>query len=72
MRTGTLHDSIEADAPQDEAVIGSDDRGAVDQELGTRTISPRPYLAPAAAREAEGSARSVSEVIVNAIRGMLR
>lgn len=62
LREGDLRDSIEHDAGPFEAVVGSDDRVAVYQELGTEAqrqgqgppgIPPRSFLGGAAVRKAD-------------------
>lgn len=44
LRTGEMRDSIEHSSDQHEARIGSNNDVAVYQELGTRSIPPRPFL----------------------------
>jgi phage gpG-like protein len=48
LRTGELRDSISSEVVGLEAVVGSDSDVMVWQELGTKTIPPRPVLGPAA------------------------
>lgn len=48
METGALRDSIGATVGAEGAVVGSKSRVAVFQELGTRTVPPRRFLAPVA------------------------
>lgn len=67
LRTGELRASITHDTSEDAAVIGSADPVAVDQELGTRTIPPRPFLAPVAAAESDNVMQDVAGAIGSAI-----
>ena len=67
-QTGTLHDSIARSIDGLTAVIGSTDPVAIDQELGTRTIPPRPFLAPAAARLGPSLARDIADATARALR----
>lgn len=46
LRTGEMRASIEAKATATTLRLGSNDPVAVDQELGTKHIPPRPFLAP--------------------------
>ena len=71
-QTGTLHDSIGVTAMDDRAVVGSSDPVAVDQELGTRTDPPRPFLAPAAAEAAPALAETVGSAVADALREATR
>ncbi|MGZ5053483.1 MAG: hypothetical protein ACXWAT_00910 [Methylobacter sp.] len=50
LRTGGLRDSIDHAVGGLEAVIGSNEDVMIYQELGTKTIPPRPVLGPAALR----------------------
>ena len=68
LQTCTLRASIQHSADENSAVIGSPDGVAVDQEQGTKTIPPRPFLAPAAAAHGEQIAKSIAEAIVTSIR----
>jgi hypothetical protein len=52
LRTGMLRASIGHDIDGIVAVVGSSSDVAVDQELGTRTDPPRPFLASTAAGSA--------------------
>jgi phage gpG-like protein len=56
LRTGSLRGSVSSQIDDATALIGSDDPIAVDQELGTRTIPPRPFLSSTAAAEGERAA----------------
>jgi phage gpG-like protein len=47
LRTGELRESIEKHVERHEAVVGSDSKVAVAQELGTTTIPPRSFLGAA-------------------------
>jgi phage gpG-like protein len=71
-RTGALHDSINHDADDNRAVIGSTDPVAVYQELGTRFDPPRPFLAAAIAVEADDIAHAVAGAVVSALKEALR
>lgn len=68
LRGGTLRDSIAVAVQDDIAVIGSSDPVAVDQECGTRTDPPRPFLAPAAAAASRTIADSVAAALAQRIR----
>ncbi len=72
LRTGALRDSIDSVVQPAEAEIGSSDPVAVFQELGTRAIPPRPFLAPVAAAEGGNVARSVAQAVVAALREVIR
>jgi hypothetical protein len=72
LRTGALQASIASQASESEAVVGSTDPVAVYQERGTRTVPPRPFLAPAGAAGAEDAARRIGRTIVDAIKEALR
>ncbi|MBV8613726.1 MAG: hypothetical protein JOY66_08120 [Acetobacteraceae bacterium] len=69
LRTGKLRASITCEATDTVAVIGSSDPVAVDQELGTSAIPPRPFLATVAAAEADGIARGVADRIGAGLEG---
>jgi hypothetical protein len=71
-RTGALHDSIGDAAEGERATVGSTDPAAVDQELGTRSIPPRPFLAPVAAAVALDAASRVGAAAADAIGEALR
>lgn len=68
IRTGTLRASIQHSAGESSAVIGSSSAVALDQEQGTKTVPPRPFLAPAAALRGEQIANDIAEAIVTSIR----
>jgi hypothetical protein len=68
-RSGTLHASISHNVEQGVAVVGSTDPIAVDQELGTNKIPPRPFLAPAAAIEAPEIALRVLDHVRTTVEG---
>ena len=72
LRDGTLRDSIGVSLQADAAVIGSTDPVALDQECGTRTDPPRPFLAPAAAADGEAVAAAMAEALVQRMREGLR
>lgn len=63
LRTGELRASIAHQITEDAAIIGSTEPVAVCQELGTRTVPPRPFLAPSAAAEAEGIAQDIARAV---------
>ncbi|MBV8524322.1 MAG: HK97 gp10 family phage protein [Acetobacteraceae bacterium] len=69
IKTGKLRDSIARDADNQTLIVGSTDPVAVFQELGTRTIPPRPFLAPAASSLAEDLVQEVRIAISTAVRG---
>ena len=68
LRDGTLRDSIGISVQGEAATIGSTDPVAPDQECGTRTDPPRPFLAPAAAANGEVVAATVAEALVQRMR----
>ncbi len=68
LRDGTLRDSIGVLVQAEGATIGSTDPVALDQEYGTRTDPPRPFLAPAAAANGAVIAASVAETMVQRMR----
>lgn len=67
-QTGTLQSSIGYHSDATGAVVGSDDPAAVDQELGTSNIPPRPFLSPTAAAHAQGIAQQVAQSIATVLR----
>lgn len=69
MVSGVLRDSIGVSAAGAAAVVGSTSEVALFQEAGTRTIPPRPFLAPAAARQAATIAHDVGAAVAAAFRG---
>lgn len=69
LRTGQLYASVSRQMTQNAAIIGSTDPVAVYQELGTQAIPPRPFLAAAAAAEAEGVTQDIAGSIRTAIEG---
>ena len=71
LRDGTLRDSIGIAVNAEGATIGSTDPVAPDQEYGTRTDPPRPFLAPAAAAEGAVIAASVGAAVVQRMREKL-
>ena len=68
-RTGALRDSIGAQTDGLNAVVGSSDKAAAPQEMGTATIPPRPFLAPLAAAQGEAIAKSIGDAVSQALRG---
>lgn len=69
LRTGELRASIASQVAEDTAIIGSTTPVAIFQELGTRSIPPRPFLAPTAATEAEAVVHDIAHAIHAAIEG---
>ena len=74
LRTGQLRDSIEAKSrvttPGRGSVdIGSDDPIAEYQEMGTRTIPPRPFLSTAVFRDGQKAAERVMNHELGALMG---
>ncbi len=67
-RSGTLQDSVSAQAEGDEAVIGSTSQIALYQEHGTTDLPPRPTFGPLAAAEGEAIARTVADRLTQALR----
>lgn len=67
--SGALRDSIGVRADGAMAVIGSTSEVALFQETGTRTDPPRPFLAPAAARQGAAIAHQVGAAVAAALRG---
>lgn len=70
-QTGALQASIEHQADGLTAQIGTSHPAAAAQELGTATIPPRPYLAPAADALAEPIAQQVGQAIATLLRQRL-
>jgi phage gpG-like protein len=67
-RTGALLSSIDFRSDDTGAAIGSDDPVAIDQELGTSRIPPRPFLYPVASENGEIVAKQVAGSIAAVIR----
>ncbi len=67
LETGALRDSISARIGPDGAVVGSTSMVAVDQEQGTKTVPPRPFLAPVAMREAADLVTGFAEDLARTI-----
>jgi negative regulator of sigma E activity len=65
LRTGALRASISHVTDGNVAVVGSTSDVAVDQELGTRTIPPRPFLASTAANSAEATVASIATALAH-------
>lgn len=63
LRTGGLRDSISREVHGLEAAVGSTSDVMVYQEMGTRTIPPRPVLGLAASRKTEDVLRIVGESV---------
>ena len=66
-QTGFLQASIETNTDGLSAQIGSNHPDAAPQELGTATIPPRPFLAPAAISLAEPIARTIGQTLADLI-----
>lgn len=73
LRTGKLRDSIEAvvTAVPDGVLldVGSNDKVAVYQEMGTATIPPRPFLALSAIENEPFAKKALAETAVEVITG---
>ena len=72
LRTGALQASIASQASEERGRDRLHRSVAVYQERGTRTVPPRPFLAPAGAAGAEDAARRIGRAIVDAIKEALR
>jgi phage gpG-like protein len=72
VQTGQLRDSIVTMATARDAVVGSTDPVAVEQEFGTRAAPPRPFLAPVGSAQGHRTAHNIAETIVAALREALR
>jgi phage gpG-like protein len=70
--TGGLQGSIASSADGLVAQVGSNDPAAAPQELGTATVPPRPFLAPAAAAAADQIARDIGETLADLLRDRLK
>lgn len=68
LRSGTLRGSITHEIDGTEAVVASADPIAADQECGTRTDPPRPFLAPVAAAEANGLVTGIAVAVLGRLR----
>jgi hypothetical protein len=71
-KTGTLRDSIGTATDENGGAVGASDPVAIDQELGTRRIPPRPFLAPAGAAGAAEMAGGAADAVARAVREALR
>jgi len=71
LRSGALRGSVTHEVDGTEALVGSDDPVAVDQECGTRTDPPRPFLAPVAAVEAGGLVAGIAVAVLARLRAAL-
>lgn len=69
VRSGALRDSVGVVSEGLVAVVGSSDVAAVPQEMGTRVVPARPFLAPVGAAMGEGVANGVGAAVAAAIRG---
>lgn len=70
-RSGKLRASLETWVAANEAVVASTDPVAVDQELGTRRIPPRPFMSPAAREAAPQIAQAIGSTVEAALRHAL-
>ena len=70
-RSGALARSVSHAVAGGIAIVGSDDPVAIDQECGTRTDPPRPFLAPVAAEEAPLLVEDVGAGVVSWLRARL-
>ena len=66
-QTGALQASIDLTTDGLTAQIGSNHPAAAPQELGTATLPPRPFLAPAATSLAEPIARAIGQTLADLI-----
>ncbi len=66
-QTGALQASIAAATDALAAQVGSSDPAAAPQELGTATVPPRPFLAPAAAALADPIARAIGHALADLV-----
>jgi hypothetical protein len=64
LRTGEMRDSIKVEVEGLEMAVGSHDKVAADQEIGTSRIPPRPFLALAAMRSIDYAAEVLGETAV--------
>jgi len=71
-RTGTLRASIASDVTAHAIVVASTDPAAVFQEEGTRTVPPRPFLAPAGSAAAAEAIQALGTATAEALREALR
>lgn len=71
LRSGTLRGSITHAVDGTDAAVGSADPVAADQECGTRTDPPRPFLAPVAAAEADGLVTDIAVAVLSRLRATL-
>jgi phage gpG-like protein len=62
-RDGTLRGSIGFDVADGALTVGSTDPVAVFQEFGTRTVQPRPFLAPAGAKAGAPAAEAIGDAL---------
>lgn len=69
LRTGEMRASIKTAVGADHAAIGSNSEIAAYQELGTKTIPPRPFLGPAGFENAEKVARDIGERVARVVAG---
>lgn len=68
LRTGELRDSIGHQSDTSVLIVGSTSQVAVDQELGTRFIPPRPFFASTAAAEADGLIEAMRLTVTDTLK----
>lgn len=69
LASGALRDSIQYRSSEKSFEVGSDNQIAVYQELGTATIPPRPFLAPALHDKIPGILENVGKAVEKALVG---
>ncbi len=69
LRTGALRGSIESAVSGRQAAVGSNADTAVYQELGTKSIPPRPFLGPALFNNADKVAGIIGHEVAKAVAG---
>lgn len=68
LRTGKLHDSVSHQSDDHVLAVGSDSQVAVDQEFGTRSIPPRPFLAPTAAAVGRDLIQTMARAVADTLK----
>lgn len=69
LRTGALRESVAHGSEGLRAVVGSSDKAAAPQEMGTVHLPPRPFLQPVAAAMGAGVAEAVGSAVAERLRG---
>lgn len=69
LQTGALRDSVGSRVEGLQAVVGSSDKAAAPQEMGTVHLPPRPFLQPVAAAMGAGVAEAVGSAVAERLRG---